>query len=249
MKLENAEIGQWEMKLDSDLTAKVELTIRADVVVNPSMQSFTFVSPMVRKDFEKFVSTYEYGDGLVGGEKTKSELFHELCKLRKEISDAKFENTSLKMKVKDLETLFDRIEEVVKDASYCEETERKRIYPTSKTIAADAVRERLERKLQNNTACGMCCRTWDDAINEKARKKEKTVQDVFNELTEEQKNVVYFMIGEALKSKESELKSKNEKIDELKEDLHNAEYQVKCWTRRCDELQKRLYEVKGVIEE
>lgn len=28
---------------------------------------------------------------------------------------------------------------------------------------------------------------------------EKTVQDVFNELTEEQKNVVYFMIGEALK--------------------------------------------------
>ena len=29
---------------------------------------------------------------------------------------------------------------------------------------------------------------------------EKTVQDVFNELTEEQKQVVYFMIGEALKS-------------------------------------------------
>lgn len=31
--------------------------------------------------------------------------------------------------------------------------------------------------------------------------KEKTVQDVFNELTEEQKNVVYFMIGEAIKAK------------------------------------------------
>lgn len=30
-------------------------------------------------------------------------------------------------------------------------------------------------------------------------KNEKTVQDVFNELTDEQKNVVYFMIGEALK--------------------------------------------------
>lgn len=29
---------------------------------------------------------------------------------------------------------------------------------------------------------------------------EKTVQDVFNELTEEQKNVVYYMIGEAIKS-------------------------------------------------
>ena len=133
--------------------------------------------------------------------------------------------------------------------TYIIPTKRKRIYPTSKTICADAVRERLERKLQNNTTCGMCCRTWDDIEKEKARKKEKTVQDVFNELTEEQKNVVYFMIGEALKSKESELKSKDEEIDELKEDLHNAEYQVKCWTRRCDELQKRLYEVKGVIEE
>ena len=110
-------------------------------------------------------------------------------------------------------------------------------------------RERLEKKIQNNTAYGMCCRTWDDVVNEKARKKEKTVQDVFNELTEDQKNVVYFMIGEALKSQESEIKSKNEKIDELKEDLHNAEYQVKCWTRRCDELRKRLYEVKGVIED
>lgn len=32
-----------------------------------------------------------------------------------------------------------------------------------------------------------------------ADEKEKTVQDVFDELTEEQKNVVYFMIGEALK--------------------------------------------------
>ena len=33
----------------------------------------------------------------------------------------------------------------------------------------------------------------------KTEKSEKTVQDVFNELTDEQKNVVYFMIGEALK--------------------------------------------------
>ena len=33
----------------------------------------------------------------------------------------------------------------------------------------------------------------------KETKKEKTVQDVFDELTDEQKNVVYFMIGEALK--------------------------------------------------
>ena len=32
-------------------------------------------------------------------------------------------------------------------------------------------------------------------------KKEKTVQDVFDELTEEQKQVVYFMIGQALEDK------------------------------------------------
>ena len=132
---------------------------------------------------------------------------------------------------------------------YIPPTERKRVYLTSKTICADDARERLEKKLQENTAYGMCCRTWDDVVKEKAQKKEKTVQDVFNELTEEQKNIVYFMIGEALKARESEIKSKNEEIDELKEDLHNAEYQVKCWTSRCDELQKRLYEVKGVIEE
>ena len=35
-------------------------------------------------------------------------------------------------------------------------------------------------------------------------KKEKTVQDVFDDMTEEQKNVVYFMIGEALKKQEDD---------------------------------------------
>lgn len=38
-----------------------------------------------------------------------------------------------------------------------------------------------------------------EMADEKKEEKERTVQDVFNELTEEQKNVVYFMIGEALK--------------------------------------------------
>jgi HK97 family phage prohead protease len=39
-----------------------------------------------------------------------------------------------------------------------------------------------------------------DKEDKKVANSEKTVQDVFDELTEEQKNVVYFMIGEALKS-------------------------------------------------
>ena len=48
----------------------------------------------------------------------------------------------------------------------------------------------------------------DDSENDKEEKetkkvadKEKTVQDVFDELTDEQKDVVYFIIGEALKNK------------------------------------------------
>lgn len=39
--------------------------------------------------------------------------------------------------------------------------------------------------------------------NKETEKKERTVQDVFDELTEEQKNVVYFMIGEAIKEQQS----------------------------------------------
>ena len=42
-------------------------------------------------------------------------------------------------------------------------------------------------------------------------KKERTVQDVFDELTEEQKNVVYFMIGEAIKEQQSGEEDDDEK--------------------------------------
>ena len=51
--------------------------------------------------------------------------------------------------------------------------------------------------------------------------KEKTVQDVFNELTEEQKNVVYFMIGEAIKAKGGESAAHSEKYDEEDALMHN----------------------------
>ena len=47
---------------------------------------------------------------------------------------------------------------------------------------------------------------------------EKTVQDVFNELTEEQKNVVYFMIGEALKAKGGSDEAKHSDDDYDEED-------------------------------
>ena len=44
----------------------------------------------------------------------------------------------------------------------------------------------------------------DSKPAEKTEQSEKTVQDVFNELTDEQKNVVYYMIGEAIKAAEDE---------------------------------------------
>lgn len=47
---------------------------------------------------------------------------------------------------------------------------------------------------------------------------EKTVQDVFDELTEEQKNVVYFMIGEALKAKGGSDEAKHSDDDYDEED-------------------------------
>lgn len=48
-------------------------------------------------------------------------------------------------------------------------------------------------------------------------KKEKTVKEVFDEFTEEQKNVVYFMIGQALEdAKEKDTKEEAEEAEEVK---------------------------------
>ena len=64
----------------------------------------------------------------------------------------------------------------------------------------------------------------DSKEDTKVANSEKTVQDVFNELTEEQKNVVYFMIGEALKSAgkggDEEAKHSDEDYDEEDELMH-----------------------------
>ena len=71
-----------------------------------------------------------------------------------------------------------------------------------------------------------------DKEDNKMAGSEKTVQDVFNELTEEQKNVVYFMIGEALKSKGGEAAHSDDDYNEedtlmhtnVFEDQAKAEY-------------------------
>ena len=57
----------------------------------------------------------------------------------------------------------------------------------------------------------------EEKKEEKMAEKEKTVKEVFDELTEEQKNVVYFMIGQALEdAKEPEKETKAEDEKEVK---------------------------------
>ena len=60
-----------------------------------------------------------------------------------------------------------------------------------------------------------------DKGEEKVAEKEKTVKDVFDELTEEQKKVVYFMIGQAIKD------AKENKDADMKQDAFEGDYTMK----------------------
>ena len=90
------------------------------------------------------------------------------------------------------------LKELVKDASDDDDTEEDEEEETADTEedgekdSEDSDEETDDKKLKHA----------DDSKEEKkmAANPDKTVQDVFNELTEEQKNVVYFMIGEAIKA-------------------------------------------------
>lgn len=53
--------------------------------------------------------------------------------------------------------------------------------------------------------------------------KEKTVKDVFDELTEEQKNVVYYMIGQALEQNGDKADDKDEEEEEVKHNLFEGD--------------------------
>ena len=63
----------------------------------------------------------------------------------------------------------------------------------------------------------------NDMADEKKTQSEKTVKDVFDELTEEQKNVVYFMIGEALKNQGSKDDEDNEGGKDMKHNVFEEE--------------------------
>ena len=85
----------------------------------------------------------------------------------------------------------------------------------------------------------------DEKENESVKKeqKEKTVKDVFDELTEEQKQVVYFMIGQALEDAEAESEDeKFEKEDEVKhaDDSEKKEKTVKDVFDELTEEQKQV---------
>ena len=58
-----------------------------------------------------------------------------------------------------------------------------------------------------------------------ANENEKTVKDVFDELTEEQKNVVYYMIGQALEQNGSDADDETEEEDEVKHNVFENDYE------------------------
>lgn len=63
----------------------------------------------------------------------------------------------------------------------------------------------------------------DSNKEEKMADNEKTVQDVFDELTEEQKNVVYFMIGQALEDAGVEAGDEGEEGEDMKHNVFDAD--------------------------
>ena len=62
----------------------------------------------------------------------------------------------------------------------------------------------------------------DSSEGEKMAEKEKTVQDVFDELTEEQKTVVYALIGQAIEDSKNDDEDEEDKTD-MKHNLFDAE--------------------------
>lgn len=83
----------------------------------------------------------------------------------------------------------------------------------------------------------------DDADDHKedkemANEKEKTVKDVFDELTEEQKKVVYFMIGQALEDAKggSDDEDKDEGEEDMKHNVFDNDYEYGPVLSHSDEM-------------
>lgn len=75
-----------------------------------------------------------------------------------------------------------------------------------------------------------------ESEEEMAEGKEKTVQDVFDELTEEQKNVVYYMIGQALEDAGADTDSEGED-EEMKHNVFDNDYERDDVLTHADQLE------------
>ena len=74
--------------------------------------------------------------------------------------------------------------------------------------------EESEEKTDNNEG--------GETVEHSEKKEEKTVEEVFNTFTEDQKNVVYALIGQALENKEDDKKENNEKKEGDDNMKHNV---------------------------
>lgn len=59
-----------------------------------------------------------------------------------------------------------------------------------------------------------------DEEEEDVSKSEKTVQDVIDSMTEEQKNVMYYMVGQALENKDSDADDDDAEHSDMEDDMH-----------------------------
>ena len=76
------------------------------------------------------------------------------------------------------------------------------------------------------------------------KQKDKTVQDVFNTLNEEQKNVVYALVGQALESKDQNDKKDNEGEPNMKHNVFDKETENKETTLSHSEMQAIIADAK-----
>lgn len=74
---------------------------------------------------------------------------------------------------------------------------------------------------------------------------EKTVQDVFNELTEEQKNVVYFMIGQALEDAGVPMDDEEGEMEDMKHNVFESDVRTDNYLSH-DDMQTIMADAKKI---
>ena len=130
-----------------------------------------------------------------------------------------YENVELMLAHSDEEDEITDTEEVSEES---EEVEEKTEEPDD---SKEEDKEELEHKDDSK-----------ESEEEMAEGKEKTVQDVFDELTEEQKNVVYYMIGQALEDAGAGEDNEGEE-EEMKHNVFDNDYERDDVLTHADQLE------------